>query len=98
MMNRQISQNLPVDADLFLIQAGNQSGIGNIVNPCGGIDARNPESAEFTLLGPSMTVGVCSSFVDVMLRNGMDFAPGTPKTFGLRQEFFPSPVRCDFVL
>jgi hypothetical protein len=98
MMNRQIRQYLPVDADLFLIQASNQAGIGNVVHPCRSIDARNPERAEFTLLGPSVTVCVCSSFVDVMLCNSMDLAPGTPKSFGLRQELLPSPVCCDFVL
>jgi hypothetical protein len=35
-----------------------------------GIDASDPQSAEFTLLCPAMPIGMLSGFINVMLGNG----------------------------
>jgi hypothetical protein len=98
MMYRKVSQYLSINTNLFLVKPGNESRIRCVVDPCGRIDAGNPEGAEFTFLRPTVTVCVGSGLIDVVFRNSVNLASRTPKTFRLRKEFLPAPVGCNFIL
>ncbi len=98
MIDGQIGKNLTIDADLFLVETGNQFRIRDLVEACGCVDPCDPQRSVFTLLGSAMTICVLTGLVDVMFRDGMDFASRTPVTLGARQELLPPQVRCDLIL
>ena len=98
MVDGEIGENLSIDAHLFLVKPSNQARIRNLVQARGCIDSGDPESAEFTLFGFSVAIGVLSRFVNVMFGDTMDFASGTPVSFGRCQEFLPAQMGCDLVL
>ena len=54
----QIGQDLAVDGDVGVAQAGDQPAVAQAVGPGPGVDALDPEPAEVTLAGPAVAVGV----------------------------------------
>jgi hypothetical protein len=98
MMDGKVCEHFPVNADLFLVESGDQTGIGYVVQARGSIDTRDPQCSEFAFLCPTMAVGVCAGLIDVMLRNSVNLAAGAPVSFGRSKKFFSSPMRGNLIL
>lgn len=94
----QIREHFPVDADLFLIETGDETGIRNVVQPRSGVDASNPQGAKLPFLCSSVSIRVGTGFIDVMFCDSKNLTSSTPIAFGLRQEFLPTPMGGDFIL
>jgi hypothetical protein len=97
-MHSKIGQDLSIDADLLLVQSGDQARIGNLVQACSGVNPGDPQGSKFPFLRFAVAIGVRPRFVDVVFCNGVNLASGAPESFGLREEFLSSPMGCDFVL
>ena len=82
MVDGKVCKHFPVDTDLLFIESGYQTRIGDVVQPCSSIDTGDPQRAKLALLCPTMAVRVRPGLVDVMFRNGVDLAAGTPVSFG----------------
>ena len=61
-VHSEVGQHFAVEADVLLGQAAHQLGIAEAVLTGSGIDALDPQGAEFALLGLAVTVGVGETF------------------------------------
>ena len=65
-----------VEADVLLRETAHELGVGEAVLAGGGVDALDPQGAEFALLSFSVTVSVGETFFVGVLRNRPNVLPG----------------------
>ena len=62
-VHREVSENLAVQADVLLGETTHELGIGEAVLTCGSVDTLDPEGAELSLLGFTVTVSIGETFL-----------------------------------
>src|ERR1700730_803683 len=75
-VHRDVREYLAVDFDAGLVQAVDDAAIGEPVQARRGVDARDPQCAELTLVLPPVAVGVLARLDDRLLGRAIDLAPG----------------------
>ena len=78
----EIGENLAVETDVLLRELAHELRVGDAVLTGSGIDSLDPESAECTLLGLTVTIGVGETFLVGVLRYGPDILSGEEITAG----------------
>src|SRR5687767_2176837 len=53
-----VGQYLAIERDALKLQAMNQLAVAHAAHPTGGVDARDPQAAEVTLLGAAVAEGI----------------------------------------
>ena len=67
-----------------------ESGIGDSVLPCTGIDTIDPQTPEITFLVLPVTVGILLAFFPSIDRNGPDILTFSEVSSGQTEDFLPS--------
>jgi hypothetical protein len=62
-----------------------------------GIDTLDPQSAEVTLFGATIAVGVLQSFFDRIFGNGPNISSRSEVTFGELQDLFTTGLGSDVI-
>src|SRR5262249_39688855 len=70
----QIGQDLPIDRDAGLPQAGHQAAVRQAVLPRRGVDADDPQTAELALASASIAIGVAEGLLDRLLGGPVQLA------------------------
>lgn len=78
----EVGENLAVETDVLLGELAHELRVGDAVLTGSGIDSLDPESAECTLLGLTVTIGVGETFLVGVLRYGPDILSGEEITAG----------------
>ena len=78
----EAGENLAVETDVLLGELAHELRVGDAVLTGSGIDSLDPESAECTLLGLTVTIGVGETFLVGVLRYGPDILSGEEITAG----------------
>ena len=78
----EVGENLAVKTDVLLGELAHELRVGDAVLTGSGIDSLDPESAECTLLGLTVTIGVGETFLVGVLRYGPDILSGEEITAG----------------
>src|SRR5438128_3384915 len=60
-VNRDLGQRLPVQLDVGVLQAANELTVAQATHSAGGVDADDPQPAEFALADPAVTESVTPS-------------------------------------
>src|SRR5882672_11826762 len=82
-VHRDVREHLAVDFDAGLVQAVDDAAVGEPVQARRGVDARDPQCAELTLVLPPVAVRVLACLDDGLLGRAIDLAPGVVVTLGL---------------
>src|SRR5207302_5774495 len=80
-------EHLAVDLDSGLAQAVDDAAVGEPVQARRGVDARDPQGAELTLVLPPVAVGVLACLDDGLLGRAIDLAPGVVVALRLAENF-----------
>ena len=91
-MHRQVGQHPAIQLDTGFLQAGDELAVGHSLGPGLGVDTRDPEGPEITLLDPAVPVGVLACLGDRLFGDPVDPAAGTVVTLGLLENFFVATV------
>src|SRR5690606_11179443 len=91
-------QNLAVDLDGSLLQASDQTAVGQAVDACAGVDTGDPQSAELTLLLTAVTVGVLAGLDHRLLGNAEYARTRTVVAFGEFQNLLVTTTGDDATL
>src|SRR6266436_1325919 len=75
-VHRDVREHLAVDFDAGLVQAVDDAAVGEPVQARRGVDARDPQCAELTLVLPPVAVRVLACLDDGLLGRAIDLAPG----------------------
>ena len=86
-MHGQVSQHLAVHFDLGLVQAIDETAVGQAKITCGGVDADDPETAELPLTLTAIAVGILPGLGDSLFGNAIDLTPRAVLTFSFCQYF-----------
>ena len=78
----EVGENLAVETDVLLGELAHELRVGDAVLTGSGIDSLDPESAECTLLGLTVTISVGETFLVGVLRYGPDILSGEEITAG----------------
>src|SRR4029077_12322777 len=69
-----------------LVQAGNQTAIGQAVHACRGVDAHDPQRAELALLHAPVAIRILAGLDDRLLGSAIHLAPCVVITLGLAKD------------
>src|ERR1700722_20172295 len=94
-MHRKIGEYLAVDGETGLAQPVDQGAVGHPAQPRRGVDARDPQCAELTLLLATAAIGVLTGLDDRLLGGAEDLAPGIEVALRLLENFLVPPSRDD---
>src|SRR2546430_10202395 len=78
---------ISVDFDTGLVQAVDDAAVGKSVQARRGVDTRDPQCAELTLVLPPVAVGVLACLDDGLLGCAIDLAPGVVVALRLAKNF-----------
>ncbi len=87
LVDRHVGQDLAVDLDAGLVQAVDETAIGQAVLADGGVDALDPERAEIALAALAVAVGILHRLVDGLLGDADGILAAAVKTLGGLQNF-----------
>ena len=62
-VHREVGEDFAVETDVLLGEAAHELGISEAVLTCGSVDTLNPEGAELSLLGFTVTVSISETFL-----------------------------------
>src|SRR5688572_16156685 len=79
-VHREIRENLAIDFDSGLAQAIHERAVAHVVLARARVDARDPETAEITLLVLAIAVRVLPAAFDVLLGGLPELAAGAERT------------------
>src|SRR5262252_2469343 len=82
-----VGEHLAVDLDASLVQSVDDAAVGKSVDSGGGVDARDPQRAEFALVLPPVAVRILPRLDDRLLRRTVDLAPGVVVALRLAKNF-----------
>src|SRR6478752_7618074 len=88
-----VGQHLAVEGDAGLQQAVHEAAVAHAVDAGRGVDARDPQRTEITLLLLAADVGVLQGLRDRLLGDAEDLAAGVVVALGLLQDFLVAPTR-----
>src|SRR5256884_1388486 len=91
-VHRDVREHLAVDLDSGLAQAVDDAAVGEPVQARRGVDARDPQGAELTLVLPPVAVGVLPCLDDGLLGRAIDLAPGVVVALRLAENFLVTPA------
>src|SRR6516162_1132859 len=86
-VHRDVGKHLAVDLHASFIQSVDDAAVGKSVYPCGRVDARDPQRAEFALVLPPVAVRILPRLDDRLLRRTVDLAPGIVVALRLAKNF-----------
>src|SRR6516162_86230 len=86
-VHRDVGKHLAVDLHASFIQSVDDAAVGKSVYPCGRVDARDPQRAEFALVLPPVAVRILPRLDDRLLRRTVDLAPGVVVALRLAKNF-----------
>src|SRR5688500_1050478 len=90
----EIGEDLPVDLDAALLEAGDEPAVAQAVDPGRRVDPGDPQRAELRLLLPPVAVGVPHAALDGLLGGLVQLAPAAPGALGgLHDLLLPGVVR-----
>src|ERR1700676_5318163 len=93
-MHRKIGEHLAVDGEPGLAQPVDQGAVGHPAQPRRGVDARDPQRAELTLLLAAAAIGVLTGLDDRLLGGAEDLAAGIEVALRFLENFLVPPA-CD---
>ena len=70
-VDSQIGQHLAVDFDVLLLQAGDEPGIADPVQPCSSVDTGDPQAAEFALAELSSDESIAQAAGNLFFRGAV---------------------------
>src|SRR6266513_1677314 len=82
-----VREHLAVDFDTGLVQAVDDAAVGESVQARRGVDARDPQCAELTLVLPPVAVRVLACLDDGLLGRAIDLAPRVVVALRLAENF-----------
>src|SRR4030095_14073354 len=65
--DRDVGQDLAVDLDAGLAEAGDEPVVGHALGPGGGVDPGDPQGPEVALARPAVAVGVAQGVHDLLV-------------------------------
>src|SRR5271168_3109849 len=86
-MHGEVRKHLAVDRQFRLVQAVDQRAVAHAAETRRGVDAGDPQGAEFALLLAPPAVGVLARLDDRLLRRAEDLAPGVVVALRLLENF-----------
>jgi hypothetical protein len=93
--DRQVGQDLAVDLDAGLVEAGNEAVVGEAVLATGGVDAGYPEAAKLPLTVPPMHIGVVKAVDEGFAGPLEEAVPSTSMTPSLGDDLLVPSVLDD---
>lgn len=84
----QVSQDLTVEGDAFLVEEVDELRVGQALFTHGGVDTGDPQAAVFALLEFAAYIGVGHTFLYNVFGNGVDILALAIETFGLLEDLF----------
>jgi hypothetical protein len=80
--DRDVGQDLAVDLDAGLAQAGDEPVVGHALGPGGGVDPGDPQGPEVALARPPVPVGVAQGVHDLLVGGAVVPSPAAPVALG----------------
>jgi len=94
-VNGDVGQDLAVHGNARLLQPVDEAAVGKVVEPCRGIDPRNPEAAELALARLAVPEGKGQGTVDGLRRKTVRPAPGPEEALGQLHDLPSFLSSCD---
>src|SRR6202142_609022 len=91
----KVGEHLAVDGQTRFVQPVNHRAIGQPAQPCGGVDARDPQRAELALLLAPSAICVLAGLDDGLLGGAEHLAPGIEITLRLLEDFLVASTSDD---